>query len=126
MNVHAKEFKRRRTHLSYPELRFDATADLSQAEPPPLSYNLNEEFLKHQLWVTNLVIKLDNLTTHSDRALREERKALIMEVQAHEVFLDSIVESAWEKMKMKGGQKDCDAPEYIDCCKHTFPTSVRH
>lgn len=99
-----------------PTFQFDITPN-SSAEPcPTLPYNKNKSFLKHQTWLSNLLLRIDGLPTGSDSALRQQRKELILEIQSHESVMDSALAHAWEAYKSSALGKAGRRLQMVETC----------
>lgn len=126
-----KEFRHQTESFVLPHLIFDSevdgqTANSSSLETPTLPYSSNKAFLSHQNLISKLVDKLDRLDSAGDQGIKDRRRALVLEVQAHEDFLDTNIRDAWMKKRMMDGPKDPNVPEFVDVCELiSFPiTSI--
>lgn len=117
LEVLETQFRKRRDEFRLPELHFDVESVSSSAEMPQLPYNSNKHFLNHQNWILKLIDKADALA-HID-AIKERRKAFILEVQAYENSLDDTIRRTWENKKYELGMKSHDPqmPDTVNCCE---------
>lgn len=113
---------RRKSQFAAPTVHFDEDADVSCSAPPDLVYNLNTKFLEHLDWVSKTIEDLDALDTYGNPELRARRKAIIMDMQEHENFLDQAVFEAWQltKLRSRPSKVDPTVPKIVDTCKIYF------
>lgn len=126
--IYEKEFLRRKSQFAVPTVHFDGNADVSRTSPPELLYNSNAKFLEHLDWVSKTIEDMDALDMYGNPELRSHRKAIIMDMQEHQNFLDQAVLEAWEltKLQSKSSKVDPTVPKIIDTCKiYLFHTRTR-
>lgn len=114
--VHEKEFLRRKSLFTTPQVYFDGDVNFLATSPPQLKYNKNAKFLEHLDWVSKTIEDLDGLDTLGSSELRARRKTIIMEMQEHENSLDQVVLETWEltKLQSKPMTSDPKVPKTVD------------
>jgi hypothetical protein len=71
---------------------------------PPLEYTAaSKAFLQHQEIITQLLVLVDSVDSAGVEEVRQMRKDLVADIQAHLHHLDSLVEHMWETQQYHDG-----------------------